>query len=356
MSVIDVTELVSKLNIAKIALTKSNRIEHFAYFWFDRNFVYAFDDILGVRVPFESDVLGGVRGDVLLDVLRNVKTSEAEMNVVKGSLVLRSNKKILIRLTMKPFNEFKEIWAINEPDWDIGFKLDQPTLESIMSVMFSVGSQQVLNPEQLGVTVLQTSTNEINFYSTDSQTASWSRVSAIDGIYSTMDHTLCIFPTNFCTQLKKFAKVDSKLWVDSSCVYYKGVDNVLIFSRLVEVEKPVDFPSIFKKYLVNEFIPIPENFVDTVRRIHFLTENENSPCEFKLENNVLSLAAVASYGEIREDFDVTYSGDVYKGRVDPELLFRALRSDDRTHMMFSPDCIILKGPNNFRHIVVLLVE
>lgn len=354
------TDFLKTLNIVKAALSSGSQLQELTHLWFDGKFVYAYDEILGIRAPLETDFTGGVRGDLLLGMLEKNSAKNLTIDLDDGELCVTAGSAI-IKFTVLPFDNFKEIWAPKEPNWDESFQITEDFLKGIDLTLFSVGDSKVLNPEQRGVTIIQKEESCIDFYTTDSKTISWSRIPTKDFIFSSK-RKRCVILTSFCEQLTKVADKGDSLSIDESTVSFLTKENVFVFSRLVEEsEDPADFEGYMKNYTdVDLYIPVPGKLNLALERASLLTSKGTSeliPVEFNItrrkkkeeEIPTLNIYAKTPYGEIDDDIELEGEHSKIKLNADPSLFKRAL--DGRTRLAIREECIVLTGPDNFFHII-----
>lgn len=357
MESFNLKELVEKLDIAKAALSKSDQIEDFVYFWFDGDFVYAFDNVLGIRIPMKLGIRGGIRGSLLLGILSKLTAEEVQFQLEDENIAFYPEKEnSKFSFPVKPFEDFEDLWMIDEPKWDSAFKITKDVYEAITSILFSVGDAKIMHPEQKGVTLLQESSDEVEFYSTDEKTISRVIINIDGAMFSSLEFDQCIFPTPFCEQLKKLGdpeSMDGLLSVDDSCVYFLRDDGLFIFSRLVENEDPVDFRDLIGKTLKDEsYIEIPDKFFSAIDKAAFLTEKtESFNSTMRFADGVLSIIIETPFSGMIENIALKHKDIEIK--FDPAILLRGISTGKRTHFYVIDGYIVIKGPENFCHSISL---
>lgn len=361
-------ELLEVLKRVKPALSSnSNAVVELSHFWFDGKYVSAFDDIIGIRVEFETEFTGGLPGDKLLGIIENSRARTVEIESIEnGNMQLKAGRTI-VKFTSRPIDDW--FWKPELPDTG-EYKTTKEFLEAVDLTLVSVGTGRVLNPEQRGITVIQNGASA-DLYSTDAVTISWMKVPTDkDGVYSTMDHTRLILSTPFCEQLKQF-KPGAKLSFSENAVYCtseivvgqdvieekgkeKTVDkkaNILVFSKLVDDEDPVPFEEVINKYAKgNASFSVPEGFGLALDRALVMLET-GKPAEISIEDDFLFLLAETPHGNVDDQVklkDIEGQKDITV-KVDLSLLRRGL--DGRERMAVNRDCLVLKGPGDFVHVV-----
>jgi DNA polymerase III sliding clamp (beta) subunit (PCNA family) len=351
---IERTTLLKALNSAKPALGSNNQLVELNHFWFDTDYVYAYNEILGIKAPCKTDFMGGVKGDLLLGMLD--KSSAKELIIEEdGNELICTAGTAQLTFTLLPFKDFKDIWTIKEPDWDNSYEISDAFIEAVDAVLFSVGNSKVLNPEQRGITIIQRDRGYADLYTTDSATISWARIETDRKIHS--ENVRCVLLTEFCDLLKGIAKPTDKLSIDQSTASLLVQDGMFVFSRLVEEgETPADFETYMREYTkVEKFVKIPKEFDMALARAELLTTkgtSEVTPVEFSIKEReppVLTLYAKTLYGEIDDEIEIEPGHEKIVVKADVSLVKRALNK--RTGFAIKKECIVLTGPVNFFHII-----
>src|SRR6266446_7416930 len=138
------------LKLASVALSNNkNQVEELNHFWFDGNHLSAFDDVLGVRVSFETEFKGGVKGDVLLGILENSRAKDVtiEQDDDKNLLIKVNNHKskdesikvgaARVKLALRPIEDW--FWKPGLPV-DIGYNITDEFLKGVDLTLLSVGT------------------------------------------------------------------------------------------------------------------------------------------------------------------------------------------------------------------------
>jgi hypothetical protein len=350
-------ELLGLLKILAPALASPrNSVAELSHLWFDGESVSAFNDVLGIRVAFPTEFTGGFLGEKLIGVLERSRRAEVSVDVEGENATLKIGP-ARITLTCRPIEDWSGIWEPQVPK-EVGYEITDQFREAVDLALVSVGSANVLNPEQRGVTVVQNG-KAADLYSTDAVSLSWARIDTGNRPVAPAGSRL-ILPTPFCEQVTAL-KGPAELKFDENAAYCladvvttgkkAGEDTkayeMLIFSRLVEDENPVSFEDVVKQHVwEGQGVAVPAQLKLRAERAMVLLSEE--PLEVEVEDGQLYLYAQTPYGEVDDVLKFPDHPDA-KAKVDAALLHRAL--DGRERMAISKDSVVLTGPKSFTHII-----
>src|SRR5258708_29049670 len=139
--------MLERLKILRPALADKSPLVALKHLWFDGAAARAFNDVIGVVMPWESDFTGGVMGTTVVGLRENSLAKEAVVESGDtGELSLRvGNAKA--RLPLLPVDGM--VWGF--PDDAIeGIPIDEPMFAALKHVMVSVPS----GADSSGVTVV----------------------------------------------------------------------------------------------------------------------------------------------------------------------------------------------------------
>ena len=346
---IDRLELLGVLRMLEPAISSSrNQVPELAHVWFTGTEVSAFNDVLGIRVALATDFTGGVRGDKLIGVLERSTAREADVEVDADDMVLKIGA-ARIKLTRRPIEDW--FWQPEVLDGN-GYIATRSFRDAVASLLLSVGADNIVNPEQRGVTIIQNGA-AADLYSTDAVSLSWVRVNTDGGAIAAAGSRI-ILPTPFCEQLKAL-KGEVELRFDDNAVYcittVRAADgeprSALIFSRLVDDDNPISFEDVIAQYRRDDASPaVPASLKLCAERAMVLLGDD--PVELSVDDGHLFLYARTPYGEIDDVLKLDGHPDV-SVKVDLALVHRALGACDTISIMNNG--LVLTGPGGFYHVV-----
>jgi hypothetical protein len=354
---IDRKELLAILNRCAPALSSNkNQLEELSCFWFSGKHVEAYDDLIGVRVDFKTEFTGGVRGEKLLRILDASFEDDVEVEEADDANFDLKIGEAWIKLASRKYDDW--FWEPKVPE-DEGYIVTKEFIEAVKLTLISVGEARIQNPEQRGITIIQNGAGVADLYSTDAATISYMPVVAKDSVFSTFDHERVILPTEFCEQLLKIGE-GAELRFDENAVYclaeveFGGKSrNVLLFSKLVPDDSPEDIAGTVKFYDKPGGFPIPNKMSPVLDRATVLL-GDGAPLLLSVKEGFLYLYAESpQYGEVDDRLPLKglENQNELKVKVDPALVKRGL--EGRETMMVADNCLLLRGPGKFLHIVSL---
>lgn len=352
------TEFLALLKALSPALVSGkNSIPELSHVWFSGTHASAFNDILGIKIEFPTEFIGGLLGDKLIGVLEHSTVDDIDIEV-EGENALFEIGSASIVLACRPIEDW--FWEPEVPE-GTGDIITKEFIDSLPLLLMSVGSTTVLNPEQRGITIIQTD-EAVDLYSTDAVSMGWIRLQTEDvSIYS---GARVILPTDFCKQLKALEN-PVELRFDENAVYcltdivlgdkkVADKDNnpvrhpMLMFSKLVADDDPVPFADVVSQHVGDEYIAaeIPKQLKLRAERAMVLLDDQ--PIQLEIEDAVLRLFAQTPYGKIDDIIKLGNHPDI-KVKVDMSLLHRVLDACDRITVM--KNAIVLRGQKDFVHII-----
>jgi DNA polymerase III sliding clamp (beta) subunit (PCNA family) len=334
------------LNIAKPALASKELILEMTHYWFTGDSIIAYDDKIGIEVPFKTDFSGGLQGRLLLGILE--KSAAKEVELIEGErnseMVLRCGN---ARANLALLDPKRIIWQFPKYDERDAFAVDKDFVSILSDMLICVG-QNVSVPDTLGVTFEPSYRDEewLDLYSTDNSTIAWARLD----LPQHYNAKRCCIPEEFCRQLIAICKSKGSMLVEDDCVMALLDEGVKLYGRLVDVPRPEDFAEKIDEVVPNpdRLVEIPNRFKMAIERVSVVIEHiPGEPCEVSIDDeNVLRLYAKAvDYGEIRDAIRLKGDHEEVSSWFDPALIKRGV--DNRTEMFISQDALVMRGPENY---------
>jgi hypothetical protein len=336
-------ELLSALNTCKPALaTSSNRAIELTHFWFDGDFISAYNGRLGIVCPFDStDVKGGIPS-TLLAWLEKTEANEADLTTRGKELIIKVGASHATFAMLEPSKQ------ILQPSLDLiageGVALDQTLITGLKNILVSLDPKSA-TPARMGAFFIP-AYGYLDIYATDDNSISWFKVNLPDN-YRLETHI--VVPTGFIEQLLKVLPEGGKdsLFVHDHAVVCVNNQGVMVIGNLVDCPIVPDF-TILSPYAKDHEsqTTIPDVLSGALDRVMLVP---NKSTEFAIENGILYIIS-ESKGTTRfeEAMTVTNHPNVIEF-FDPALLFRAL--DGRTSMVIEKGKLCLKGPTGFVHLI-----
>lgn len=259
-------QLIEKLSLCAPALAKTAFMPILNHFWFTGKHVIGFNDQIGIAVPFKTDFVGAVEGDLLLALLRNSRAKEFEMTPIGDNAqhlqIVGGPTKA--KLAMLPPEGF--MWSVPKlnPEKQIALgKQVEDFLYGIELVMLSVSGDTTI-PDQMGITFIPEE-GGVGLFSTNHASLSYSFYKLAKKWPARV-----ILPSLFCTQLRALGKrSDISLEVSKNQVIAiindvgDTKDPTILFTRCLESERPHDFGRQLDLHYTPKnkktMIPLPSN-------------------------------------------------------------------------------------------------
>src|SRR5215469_10592117 len=353
--------LLAVTELASPALgTAKNLVPGLSHFWFDGDTITAFNDILGIRVAFQSDFTGGVEGERLLGILKNSTakhvTLEARTERRREVLSVEVGS-VVVTLPLRPVTE--SLFREQFPD-DIRREclVDKTFIDAIKLLMLSCGNKKLASPAERGVTLIQ-GKSHIDAYTTADATVSWVRLDNC----AVMVPGRVIWPRDFCDYFVKHFGDGTRVLVTEDAVWCQtGKDtedsyNVTVYTRLIEDNTPSDFAAFINRYkdAVAVAFKIPADLPKALLRAEAMLP-EKTPVELEVtttddDTRVLRLFSDTATGVFDDmvELDGAAGHDEIRALADVKLIRRALPG--RTSLAITRACVVLTGPRGFFHFI-----
>lgn len=339
-------DLIAALQIAAPALAVKDLVVELSHFWFSGSTLLAYNDVIGIEAPLVLDLVGGLRGALLLGLLENSKAKDVNVEFGEDGVAKVTAGGAKFKLALLDYK--RAVWQFprlgaSPTDLLSGF------LPAIEKVLPTVGVDTSV-PDQLGVTVVSDE-QWMDFYTTDSKTVTWSSLSLTQG---SNFPSRFVLPTTFCEQLLRLCKDGGEMAVTTNDVVAQSKSGVRLYTRLVDVPRPVDFDAAISGLLKEGYrklaAEIPLRLELALERALIMLQGlPNEAIEFKVGDGVLELYAKTPNGEIKDTMSLEHAFEPCTVRIDPALVKRAL-SNSKTFFLM-PKCAVMLGDGGYVHLI-----
>jgi DNA polymerase III sliding clamp (beta) subunit (PCNA family) len=329
-----------------------------SHFCFTGSHVYAYNDQIGMLAPLKTDFKGGVSGEVFMGMLRQSRAVEIELHELDGVLQIKMGLKnpTKVKLGLLPPDEFAWVIPKAQPDKviDISKKVKE-FRECVESVMHSVSGDTTI-PDQLGVTFVSDG-DGVSMYSTDHHSMSHAHFKL-----SKKWPVRVILPSAFCNLIYQITAGRTESFTLE--VYHDYVramcDGIMIYSRVIESERPFDFKGEFADLLTSkaksQSVPIPSKIKLILERACIISdskEKKNTSTSITAREGKLNFYCFA-----QDRGEVIDSSQIGEGHPDAKIDIEArhLRSvfdayhtategEENGKLYISAKCVVLSRAN-----------
>jgi hypothetical protein len=261
--------LLEALTGASNALANSNLVPILRHFYFSKDKVTAYNDVIGIEVPCVTGFVGAVPRTILGFLRSCNNNDEVSFTSTDKEVIVEAGGKQLkapiLEGSKRPIMLPKQG---NAPPIHIG----KQAIHALKICLLSVSSDSS-RPEHLGITVIP-GDDELQIFSTDSKTLTWVRSvpAKIEGKPSRV-----IPATPFCQQLIAFADTKTIDAIELGDDYAMAVaaDGMTLFGKLVDSPQPLDFNDIVTKHVPKDYrtrtVPIPAGLKKVLDRAVVIT-------------------------------------------------------------------------------------
>lgn len=332
------TTLLAALDVVKPAIATKALLEELTHVWFSKGQIVAYDDVLGIRVPFECDGLeGGLKGALISGLLNASGAKTVEISVDGKEAELKAAR---AKLKLAVLDPDRAVWDFPNTKKSSFFPLSKELLAALSDVLIAVG-QDTSIPDQLGVTFVMTE-DGLSLYTTDSKTIAEAFVKKPKDY--DVDHV--VLPTPFIEQLLRLCGPDGEMAILKDSVVAYSKSGIGIYARLVDCPDPSDFETELQRALPKGFrkaaVDIPEVMKLAVERALVVLDGKVAePISLYVKDKVLHMEAESGLGELRDQIPLEQEHEDVDIKVDPALIKRALEKCDK--MLVADRCLCMIG-------------
>ena len=332
--------LFDAVRMVEPALAKNDYIPALRFIWFTGEAVMAYNDAIAISVPLQTEFIGAVPGELLIELLKNTNAELVELKPGGGNAVLKAG-----RSTVKLPMLGDEAFLFQIPDWYDPDDLWSPQfdhfLPAVENCLRSV-SEYSLQSDQLGVT-LTGADGILELYGTDRATLSYSWNSG-----TPPGRDPVILPSKFCQQMLRLSKDASDLALAVKPDYAVfSADGVVLFSRVLAPTGQIDFRSIIDFHLPQDMqtIDLPPEFASIVKRAELFASvvGHDVPMSVSCNRGRMRFETRSERGEVIDLLPMQGHPDVEINLL-PRLLQRGL--DSFTQILVTAECAILRKDEN----------
>lgn len=332
---VDRKAFVEVLENLKPALSSGGAIPELKHFWFDGKYAYAYDGGLGVRLPLESDLKGGILGTALLGLVNSSMLKEIFLDVVKGELVIQIGKS---KVTLPVLDVESNPWPfpVKANTQDVELKLTQEFIDAIKFVRV-LKADNPKRADHYGV-VLFPSRDIIGLYTTDSQSIASVEVK---GKYA-RELDKIVLPHSFAAQLVSLGKVEHQVYFSSDFIMAELVE-AQVCSNLLDSTDVYDIPSVVDKYVTGKekYVDTPVLLQETLARASILAGPKENYIKLSINKKELQVTGKLALGALQEKLTLVQDGG--SGEITVELSKIKSFSKATSSFAISKEALILLG-------------
>ena len=238
--------LLEALVTASPALADNDLIPVLTHFWFESGCVLAYNDIIGISVPIQTDFVGAVKGKLFASLLGKYKSEAVTLNSKEGVLEVKAGNS---RFKLDAFAT--ESFPFEFPDASDGVRITagKDALIAAISLCLQSVSSFVSVAERASVTIVPGGKKRIDLYATDSVTLSAAAVSLKSSCslktHATLSQAFCKAFLDIARK-KDIKSFDFLLSDTHSLVTFDN--GVKLLGRLID-EKLIKFSSFHIAYI-----------------------------------------------------------------------------------------------------------
>lgn len=326
--------------LCRPAMIDKSIIPELTFLFSDGKSLTAYDDTIGIQVPFESPFKGGVKGGLLHGMLEASRAAEVELDQDKEGEVLLKAGRFRLRLALMPLER-----APYRLPGTAKAKSFTPTMgfyEALKACEICLSKAATI-PDQLGVALERR--ESLQFYATDTVLLASAQMKPNSEQWPVKKRL--ILPARFVEQLLKFSAELPTLTFTENEVLAETKKGVKIFARLVHSPKPHDFQRMLDAEMASvQMFSLPQRLEPMLTRALVLFQGEDeSKVYIRLHtaDGVLRVSALTKFEALTDSTKLEEIPKEGQTAISPKRLLRVLPFVNR--LGFTPNGLILSGKN-----------
>lgn len=351
-------EFLEKLETVSPALDLRESVVALSRLWFSGTEVIAFNGQMAIVVPYKTEFTGGIRGTVIIELMRQSKAKELDVEVMKNMVIMKAGRVQMKFPMLSLKTDFSDLYKMfTKYDFEHAPKvqLRAGVIDALERSLLSAGMDSSI-PDQLGVTIINKD-GKLNFYSTNSKMLSWSTIKSPDKYKIGR----LVVPHTFTRELLKLSTKHSGgiLSFTDQWVMAQFKDGVRIYSSLVNVERPLDWDKIIARNLDTGydrlFVDIPKKLGDAIKRACILATSvpEIRPTKVMVKNGNMILVTRTAVGQVRDRIRLGSDHSDITSYLNPTLIEESISYTDKFAITPSGQMVMTDG-ENFVHIIAAM--
>ena len=340
-------ELLAACSAAAPALAKKSAAMSHLYLWFSPEHVTAFDDVLGIQVPFRSGLEIGVNGALLLGLLNASLAKQAALTAHENELEIKLAGSKAEVPVLSTDQSILEAPAIPKKG---GLPIDKHFLSCLEHVRLSVSSDGYA-----GVSFIPDK-KWLMIFATDGRTISWAstKISGGDG-YGMLPERLDV-PERFCEQVVALCDNEkgTLYLAEDRILAVCGSNKTLVYSRVMEPNKSLDYVGTRERLRPkDEPIPVPPRLGMALERAAVLSAGATlEKASFSLADGELRINLSGPLGTLNERIPLEGKHSKQQADFDCAPIRRGVAKLESFQM--TDECMVMSADDDRGYIIAAL--
>lgn len=356
-------ELLNTLSVVEPALAATDLLPVLTHFWFTGDEVMAYNDVIALSTPFETEFRAAIKGSVLKAMLSKASHKDVELNIGDDEATVKCGR---VKMTMPILSDESFLFEFPEVDEDDIISVDPEQFARGLDVCLQSLGAHISEPERKGVMIDAASKKSLNLYSTDSVTMSHAVVSTKKphGVkhHFTISESFCEIAVKL---MKKKGGKDFTLYAAEDYVLLHMADETRLYGRILDDANPPKFSKVLNDYMPgdadNMLMDIPKGFDRLLDRAFIVvskaldpvTTLSVAPSKRGKDGSVLRLHAKSENGDVRDSLALSASHPEVSVVIDLSR-FRECDLGKFDKIMIHDRCVLLRKGKNCTHLVSVL--
>lgn len=356
-------KLLNILATVEPALAATDLLPILTHFWFTGEEVMAYNDVIALSIPFETEFTAAIKGSVLKALLTKATHKEVEMDISKDQVNVKCGR---VKMTMPILSSESFLFEFPEVSEDDVLPVDPEQFAQGLDVCLQSLGAHISEPERKGILIEAAGKKSLNLYSTDSVTMSHAIVNTktAHGVkeHFTISESFCDMAVKL---MKKKGGKDFTLYAAEDYVLLRMKDKTRLYGRILDDNTPPKFAKVLADYTPsdpdNMLMDIPKDFSQLLDRAFIViskaldpvTTLGVGPSKRGKDGSVLRLRSKSENGEVKDSIPLGASHPEVSVGIDLSR-FRECDFGKFDKFMIDERCILLRKGKKCTHLVSVL--
>jgi hypothetical protein len=338
---LDRAPFLQAVTLCKPAIADKSIIQELTFLFSDGATLTAYDDVIGIQVPFASGLVGGVKGTLLLGMLENATAKQIEIEQDNPDEVLLKSGRFRVTLALLPAD--RAVYQLPKGKAK-PFRLSLSFYEALKACLPALSSKAVL-PDQLGISIALH--DSLRFFATDSNTMAFATMKHNCDQWPFKQGLRVILPAAFAKQLIDIGTDGTTLYLTANEALAETDKGIKLFSRLIFSPKPHDFQRTLEAEMKSvQLFTIPPRLETMLDRALLIFEHHPEKliaAQLQIKDGTLRVAAKTKHEALNDSTKLDEIPQDKTALVVPKRLKRVLPLAER--MGLTENGVVLTGKN-----------
>jgi len=345
---VDRVAFLSQLEIMEPALDKSSdKTIAWLQFWFEGKYAHAYDGGLCIRVPLETEFVGGVPGATLIKLLKGAVGKETTLELKDDTLLVVNGRS---RVNLKPVLGVggQAFRPPQDTTVEASLTLTEDFLDAARRLLEMQTSLEPMRVEHRGVSLFDKA-GATAMYVTDSRRLT--QITIPEPLPPALNRV--VLPFALVRQLVRRCGPGSELVVLKDRLEVRGT-GVTLSTNWLDNSAIMDLPAFADNIAAgaNSFFDPPDGLGATLKRAELLMspkeQQENACVNLKISDHSMEVKGAFTKGDLEDNLAL---GEAAPGEISVSARFLSHGLGETETMAFTPNAVVCRGQKEYLYVV-----